>query len=71
MQSISYKEPKVGPSGQAIEIRLLGEDLLQLSQASFGLQNWLAGYNGVENVYDDLRPGKPEFSITLKEGALN
>jgi len=71
VQSISFKEPKVGPSGQAIEIRLFGDDLIQLSEASFDLQNWLAGYNGVENVYDDLRPGKPEFSITLKEGAVD
>jgi len=71
VQSITFKEPKVGPSGQAIEIRLFGDDLLELSKASFELQNWLAGYNGVENVYDDLRPGKPEFSITLKQGALN
>ncbi|MCP3674885.1 MAG: efflux RND transporter permease subunit, partial [Gammaproteobacteria bacterium] len=71
VQSISYKEPKIGPSGQAIDIRLFGDNLALLSQASFELQNWLAGYNGVENVYDDLRPGKPEFSITLKEGAMN
>ena len=60
-----------GPSGKAIEIRLNGDDFVQLSQASFDLQSWLAGYDGVENVFDDLRPGKPEFSITLKAGALN
>ncbi len=71
VQSISFKEPKVGPSGQAIDIRFIGDDLDELSRASFDLQNWLGGYQGVENVYDDLRPGKPEFSITLKEGALN
>ncbi|PCJ47501.1 MAG: acriflavin resistance protein [Gammaproteobacteria bacterium] len=70
-QAISFKEPKVGPSGQAIEIRLLGKNLEQLSEASYDLQNWLAGYQGVENVYDDLRPGKLEFSIRLKDGALS
>ncbi len=70
-QSISFKEPTVGPSGQPIEIRLQGDNLAQLSQASFELQNWLSGYPGVENLIDDLRPGKPEFSITLKPGALN
>lgn len=70
-QSISFKEPTVGPSGQPIEIRLQGEDLAQLSQASYDLQNWLSGYPGVENLIDDLRPGKPEYSITLKPGALN
>ncbi len=69
-QSISFKEPTVGPSGQAIEIRLLGSNLEHLSQASYELQEWLAGYPGVINLIDDLRPGKPEFSVTLKEGAM-
>lgn len=70
-KSISFKEPVIGPSGKAIEIRLSGDDFDQLSQASFDLQAWLAGYDGVENIFDDLRPGKPELSITLKAGALN
>ena len=69
--SISFKEPMIGPSGQAIEIRLKGDNLERLSEASYDLQNWLSGYPGVENLNDDLRPGKPEFSITLKAGALN
>ena len=70
-KSISFKEPVIGPSGKAIEIRLDGDDFSQLSQASFDLQAWLAGYDGVDNIFDDLRPGKPEFSITLKAGATN
>ncbi len=69
--AISFKEPVIGPSGKAIEIRIKGDDFDQLSKASFDLQKWLAGYDGVDNVFDDLRPGKPEFSITLKEGASN
>jgi len=69
--AISYKEPVIGPSGKAIEIRIKGDDFTQLSKASFELQQWLAGYEGVDNIFDDLRPGKPEFSITLKEGASN
>ncbi|WP_114327358.1 efflux RND transporter permease subunit [Candidatus Colwellia aromaticivorans] len=70
-KSISFKEPVIGPSGKAIEIRLNGDDFTQLSQASFDLQTWLSGYDGVDNIFDDLRPGKPEFSITLKAGASN
>ena len=70
-KSISFKEPVIGPSGKAIEIRLKGDDFDQLSLASFDLQAWLAGYDGVDNIFDDLRPGKPEFSITLKAGASN
>jgi multidrug efflux pump subunit AcrB len=68
-QTISFKEPAVGPSGRAIEIRLFGEDYQQLSQASFELQHWLSGYPGVNNLLDDLRPGKPEYEISLKSGA--
>ena len=67
---ISYKEPAIGPSGRAIQIRLKGDDFAQLSQASFDLQHWLSGYPGINNLMDDLRPGKPEYSITLKAGAL-
>ncbi|GAA6173683.1 efflux RND transporter permease subunit [Colwellia sp. KU-HH00111] len=70
-QTISFKEPVIGPSGKAIEIRIKGDDFATLSKASFELQQWLAGYDGVDNVFDDLRPGKPEFSITLKAGAAN
>jgi len=68
--NIQYKEPRVGPAGRAIHIRLSGEDLDDLSRASWEVQNWLRGYSGVHNLLDDLRPGKPQFSIKLKPGAL-
>lgn len=68
--SILFREPKVGPAGRAIEIRLSGEDLERVSQASWALQNWLRGYDGVNNLIDDMRPGKPQFTIELKHGAL-
>ncbi|MBE9562892.1 MAG: efflux RND transporter permease subunit, partial [Proteobacteria bacterium] len=68
--SIQYKEPRVGPAGRAIHIRLSGESLQQLSKASWEVQNWLRGYAGVNNLLDDLRPGKPQYSIKLKPGAL-
>ncbi|WP_144394686.1 efflux RND transporter permease subunit [Pleionea sediminis] len=69
--TLSYKEPAIGPSGRAIKIRIAGDNFEQLSQASHDLQQWLTGYPGVENLLDDLRPGKPEFSLTLKPGASN
>jgi multidrug efflux pump subunit AcrB len=68
---IAIKEPVIGPAGRAINIRLQGTDLKQLSQASHQLQNWLFGYPGVSNVMDDLRPGKPEFTLHLKSGAFS
>ena len=68
--SVQFREPKIGPAGRAIEIRLSGNNLQELSQASWELQNWLRGYNGVSNLLDDLRPGKPEYTVQLKHGAL-
>ncbi len=68
--SIQFREPKIGPAGRAIEVRLSGRNLDRLSKASWELQNWLRGYDGVSNLLDDLRPGKPQYSIQLKHGAL-
>ncbi len=69
--AIQFKEPKLGPAGKAISIRLQGENLDQLSKASWELQNWLSGYPAVSNVMDDLRPGKPQFSVSLYPGTLS
>lgn len=69
--SVQFREPKIGPAGRAIEIRLSGPDLKQLSDASWALQNWLSGYAGVSNLLDDLRPGKPQYIVELKQGALS
>ena len=68
--SIQYKESRVGPAGRAIHIRLSGENLDDLSTASWQVQNWLRGYAGVYNLLDDIRPGKPQYSIKLLPGAL-
>ena len=69
--SVQFREPKVGPAGRAIHVRITGEDLEKLSRASWEIQNWLRGYDGVSNLLDDLRPGKPQFSVQLLPGALN
>ena len=68
--SLQFKEPSFGPSGRAIEIQLSGDDLSELSKASYEIQNWLIGYPGVSNILDDLRPGKPQYKVTLLPGAL-
>ncbi len=68
--SLQFREPKIGPAGRAIEIRLSGYNLDKLSKASWELQNWLRGYDGVSNLLDDLRSGKPQYTIQLKHGAL-
>lgn len=66
---IKFAEAQVGPAGLAIEIRLQGPDLSELKKASLELQKWLRGYAGTFNITDDLRPGKPEVLVRLRDGA--
>lgn len=68
--NITYKETAYGPAGLAIDIRLKGDDLNHLKQASMELMHWLNSYEGVLDLNDDLRPGKPEIRARLKRGAM-
>lgn len=67
--TIKFTEPAIGPAGLPIDMRLKGEDLLKLKAASLELQQWINGYVGVHDLSDDLRPGKPEFRVRLKDEA--
>jgi multidrug efflux pump subunit AcrB len=67
--ALTFKEPQLGPAGQAIEVRLEGDDLATLKSAAQELQAWLASFTGVTDLLDDLRPGKPEIQLRLREGA--
>ncbi|TMP39542.1 efflux RND transporter permease subunit [Pseudoalteromonas rubra] len=69
--ALAFKQPAVGPAGRAIEIRLYGNDLAMLSSASFEIQQALAEYDGVQNLMDDLRPGKEEWLVRLLPGAMS
>jgi multidrug efflux pump subunit AcrB len=67
--AMKFTEPQIGPAGRAIELRLIGADLAALKTASAELQDWLRRYDGAHDITDDLRPGKPEMQLRLKEGA--
>ncbi|MFK5891990.1 MAG: efflux RND transporter permease subunit [Pseudomonadota bacterium] len=71
IQSLTFKEPVIGPGGQALEIRLYGAQLDQLKQASLELQAWLSHYQGVIDLSDNLRAGKIEVRLQLRPGALS
>lgn len=66
---VRFAEPGSGPAGLAFDIRLSGVDLDALKAAALDLTGWLNGYRGTANLTDDLRPGKPELRIRLKDGA--
>ncbi len=68
--SIVYTEPTIGPTGRNIEVRLQGGSFERLKAASVELKNYLSGFVGVYNLAEDLRRGKPELRVRLREGAL-
>jgi len=67
--SVKFTESQIGPAGLAFDIRLTGADLGELKAAAMQLTDWLDGYRGTSNMTDDLRPGKPELRVRLKDGA--
>lgn len=68
--SIVYTEPTLGPAGRNLEVRVRGESLEALRVAGREMRDWLDSFVGVYNLSLDLRPGKPEYRIRLREGAL-
>lgn len=67
--SLKFAEAAIGPGGRPIDIRLQGTDLARLKSASIATQEWLNRFNGVFDLSDDLRPGKPEIRLRMQEGA--
>jgi multidrug efflux pump subunit AcrB len=67
--SVRFAESQLGPAGLAFDIRLTGDDLTELKAAAVALTAKLDGYRGTSNLTDDLRPGKPELRVRLKDGA--
>ncbi len=69
LTSLIIQEPGFGPAGIPVEVRLQGEDLEALKSSALELSQHLSGYKAVYNVIDDLRPGKPQRTLRLAEGA--
>ncbi len=67
--SLKFTDKERGVAGKAVDIRLHGDNLKRLKMASMELQAWLNGFKGVKDVSDDLRPGKPEVRVSLRDGA--
>ncbi|WP_119308743.1 efflux RND transporter permease subunit [Cohaesibacter haloalkalitolerans] len=67
--AMKFTDKERGVAGNAIDIRLQGGDLGEIKDAGDALKAFLAGYDGVVDVLDDLRPGKPEFIIKLHDDA--
>ena len=64
--SMTFEQMQITPGGKPVDIQLRGPDLDQLKRASFDLQAKIAGYAGVRNLTDNLRPGEEEILVRLK-----
>ncbi len=67
--TLNFMKAEIGPAGKAILIQFKGDDLDRLKTASAELACWLGQFDGVYDVFDDMRPGKPEIVLSLKKGA--
>ncbi len=65
---INFTEPNLGPAGNPIELRISGPDLDRMKAAAHDIKTYLDGFVGVADLKDDLKPGKPELQIRLREG---
>ena len=61
---------ELGPAGLPIHLQMSGPNLDELSVASQELTAWLTSYDSTQDISNDLRPGKPEMELRLREGAL-
>lgn len=69
VKSLTLGEPGFGPGGRPIEVRLRGRELTELKAAARDLHDWFGQYEGVVNLADDLRPGKPELRLRIRKNA--
>ncbi len=67
--ALKFTDQERGIAGKAVDLRIQGRNLETLKAASKEIQTFLATINGVTDISDDLRPGKPEFQVRLKETA--
>ena len=69
--SVKFGMPQMGPGGIAIEFKLLAdkENFAILEEAVEKTKNELKGFDGVFDVDDDSRPGKPEIQLAIRDDA--
>jgi hydrophobic/amphiphilic exporter-1 (mainly G- bacteria), HAE1 family len=66
---IKFTDALIGPQGRPIDLRIAGADLDRLRTGADELRDWLRGYRGVQDLSTDLRPGKRELRVQLRDHA--
>jgi len=66
---LSFRERSGGPGGPDVEVELRGEDLAVLRAAADHARSVLETFAGVYEIEDNLRTGKLEARLSLRDGA--
>ncbi|MCB1462432.1 MAG: efflux RND transporter permease subunit [Nitratireductor sp.] len=69
MVALRFTDKERGVGGKPIDIRLQGADLAALEASAREVRGFFLGFQGVRDVTYDLRPGKPEYVVTLRANA--
>ncbi|MEZ9851547.1 efflux RND transporter permease subunit [Vibrio breoganii] len=67
--SMKFTDKERGLAGNGIDIRVQGDSLEQLDKVSRSLIKWLKGFDGTFNLSSDLRSGRTEIQVSLKDEA--
>jgi len=67
--ALKFTDKERGIGGKAVDLRIQGNNLGLMKKVSLELQGFLSALKGVVDISDDLRPGKPELRVHLKETA--
>lgn len=67
VQRFSIMRPQGGPAGSDIEIGVSGDNIDRLIQLSTEVKQFLRQLPGVQDVQQDLEPGKLEYQYSLNE----
>lgn len=67
--SLKFTDKERGVAGIGIDIRVQGNDPQQLNSVSLALIKWLKQFDGVFNLSSDLRYGRDDIEVTLKDEA--
>ena len=65
LERLSFREAAAGPPGADLEVRLTGDDIAVLKNASLELQEAMRGLPGVSQVRDDTPYGKVQIAFEL------
>lgn len=66
MAGLRFTDKDRGVGGAPISVRLEGDDLDALKAASLEMRAFFLKFAGVRSVIDNLRPGQPEYVVSLR-----